>query len=214
MAQFQVCLIVIGGEFSGKMEIDLFFFSESRLVLLASCTTMCTITTKQHNCWVLVFKWNIHHVRASSALFTVAKIKIIVDWKLNILFVWACWTIHISSVILNWIFRFFRTLNPFTKLKKKNWFVLQKEYCAPDTWNRIEDIDSRFWWENGKCFCGGKYIRTHCGRRIHVPNRINFAIVVPRNSGKCTTHRISPQLFLTCLQHDTGSWGSGEIRDG
>ena len=37
------------------------------------CKAMCTITTKEHNCWLLVHKRNIQHVRGGFALFTVVE---------------------------------------------------------------------------------------------------------------------------------------------
>ena len=60
-------LNLIGGEISSKMEMVLIFV----VVTLLSCKTMCTVTTKQHNCRFLVLKSNIQNVEAGFALFTV-----------------------------------------------------------------------------------------------------------------------------------------------
>ena len=89
LAQVRVCLLVIGGEISSKIEMVFLFVVLTSL----SCKTMCTVTTKQHNCRFLVLKRNIQNVAAGFALFTVVK----TSRNVNTLFVSTCWTIHISD---------------------------------------------------------------------------------------------------------------------
>ena len=64
-----MCLIVIGGEISSKMEMVFLFRSRDSFF----CKTMGTVTTKQHNCRFLVLKRNNQNVAAGFALFTVVK---------------------------------------------------------------------------------------------------------------------------------------------
>ena len=109
-----------------------FFVITTRL----SCKAMCTIITKQHNCQFLVPKSVIQHVRAASALFEVVETGSFVSWKINKLFVWACWTIHISNDILNWFFRLFENKSPLTKLQAKRNFLFFK-------WNFVHSTSRR-----------------------------------------------------------------------
>ena len=69
LVQVRMCLFVIGGEFSSKKEMVFFFVVATTLF----CKTMCSITTKQHNCRFLVLKRNIQNVAAGFALFTVVE---------------------------------------------------------------------------------------------------------------------------------------------
>ena len=126
---------------------DDFFLSKSRLILLAKCT----ITTKQHNCWFLVLKRSTQHVRAGFALFTVVKTGNFFDWKVNTIFVRACWTIHISNNILNWFFRLFKNIKP--NSKRSEFACSSKGILHTCTWTSIEDIDSRFPQEIRKSYC-------------------------------------------------------------
>ena len=40
--------------------------------------------------------------------------------------------------------------------RKTNLFVVQREYCALDTWTCLEDTDNRFSEKNEKSFCACK----------------------------------------------------------
>ena len=70
--QVRMCLVVIGGEISSKMEKWrwLFFFVVATRLF---CKIMFTVAAKQHNCRFLVLKRNIQNVAAGFALFTVVE---------------------------------------------------------------------------------------------------------------------------------------------
>ena len=69
LEQVRMCLVVIGGQIASKLEMVFLFHSrDSR-----SCNEICSITTKQHNCWFLVPKRNVKNVAAGFALFTVVE---------------------------------------------------------------------------------------------------------------------------------------------
>ena len=61
-----MCLVVIGGETSSKMEMVFLLVVATRLC----CKTMCTVTAKQQICRFLLLKRNIQNVAAGFALFT------------------------------------------------------------------------------------------------------------------------------------------------
>ena len=69
LVHVRMCLVVIGGEIASKKEMDFFFVVATRL----SRKTMCSITTKQHNCRFFVLERNIQNVAAGFALFTVVE---------------------------------------------------------------------------------------------------------------------------------------------
>ena len=71
------------------------------MAICFSCKAMCTITAKQHNSWFMVLKRSNQHVGAGFALFTVVADGRFVVWKVNVLLVRACWTMHISKNMLN-----------------------------------------------------------------------------------------------------------------
>ena len=48
------------------------------------------------------------------------------------------------------------------------------------------------------------YSQTHCTRTIHVPNKVNNAIVIPRIRVACLTNRYCSQIIHTCLQRNIG----------
>ena len=114
LVQAQVCLWLVE-KFRQNWRWFIFFVVTTRF----SCKQKCTITTKQHYCRFLVLNRNIQHVRAGVALFTVVETGSFLSWKVNTLSAWACWTIHISNNILNWLFRRFKKINPLTKLQEK-----------------------------------------------------------------------------------------------
>ena len=60
-------LVVIGGEISSKTEMA------SRDSDSSFLQTMCTVTTKQHNCPFLILKRNIQNETAGFAHFTVVE---------------------------------------------------------------------------------------------------------------------------------------------
>ena len=65
LVQVRVCLVVIGGEFSSKMEMVFLFRSRE----WTFCKTMGTVIAKQHNCRFMIIKRNIQNVAAGFALF-------------------------------------------------------------------------------------------------------------------------------------------------
>ena len=86
-------MVAIGGEISSRMEMVFFFVVATRL----SCKTMCTVTTKQHNCRFLVLERNIQNIAAGFALFGVVETSRFIGRNVNTLFISTCWTIHISD---------------------------------------------------------------------------------------------------------------------
>ena len=96
---------------------------------------------------------------------------------------------------------------------KMELFVLEKDYCAPDTWIRIEDIDNHFFKRLKSLFIKANFLRTHFVRTIHVPKKFNIALVIPTIKGECATHRNCSQFSHTSLQRNIGSCRSGEFRD-
>ena len=76
-----------------------FFVVATRL----SCKTMCTITTKQHNCRFLVLKWIIKNMAAGFALFTLVKTIRFIRWSVATFFISTCWKIHISNNLLYFV---------------------------------------------------------------------------------------------------------------
>ena len=95
-----------------------------------------------------------------------------------------------------------------------NLFVLQREYCALDTWTRIEDLDCRFCREYEKSLTAHKVTRTHCIRTIHVLNSFIFAIVIPSIRDECVKHRHCSHKFHSCLLRKNCFCGVGEFHDG
>ena len=61
------------------------------------CKTLCSITTKPHNCQFLVLKRKIQNVTAGLALFGVEETSRFIGWNVNTLFTSTCWTVHISN---------------------------------------------------------------------------------------------------------------------
>ena len=89
--------------------------------------------------------------------------------------------------------------------RKRNLFQLQKEDCAPSTQMRIAGFDNRFCREIEKSIGQAKFTQTLSIWKIHVPNDINDAIVIPTISGECTTHRNCSQKCHTCKQQKIDS---------
>ena len=176
---------------------------------------MCTITIKEYNCPFFLPKRNIQHVRASFALFALVETGSLVGWRLNSLFVWACWTKHISNNILNWFFGRFENLGPSNKLQEKRVCSFFKSNIAHLTSGRaLKTLIVAFVEKHNSLFLHAKYIRAHCIRTIHVPKKFNNTNVIPRNRSECATHRSFCQFFHTCLQRNIGTCRSGKFRNG
>ena len=123
------------GTGSGVLDCDWRSQKWRWLVLLLDATCLaykrkCTISTKISYCWFLFCKGNIKHVRANLALFTVGETRIFVSWQVNTLLVCACWTKHISNIILNWFLRLFKNLNPLVILQEKRKCLLFRNNIA------------------------------------------------------------------------------------
>ena len=98
--------------------------------------------------------------------------------------------------------------------RKRNLFVVQKEYWALDTRTRIGGIENRSA-ERLKTFffVQAKFTRTLCVWTIHVLKENNSAIVIPIVRFECATHRNFSQLFHTCLQRNIVSCIDGDFCD-
>ena len=55
---------------------------------------------------------------------------------------------------------------------------------------------------------------SHFVRTIHVPNKFNNAIVIPKSRRECATPRRCSHYFHTCLLSKDGSCRGGDFRDG
>ena len=167
---------------------------------------MSTITTKQHICRFLVLQKNIQNVTTGFALFTVVGIGNSVSWKVSTLFVWACWTIHISNNFLNWFFCLFKNINSWPNSRKTSIIVLPNENCASDTCTSVEDID----------ILSIGLIVFLCTQSVFVKvNPIfNHGIVITTITVKCTTYRNRFHLIHTCLRGIIGCSRKGDFRDG
>ena len=154
-------------------------------------------------------------MRARFALFTVVETESLVGWKLNGLFVWAGWTIHISNNISKWFFCLFESLSPLNKLREKRVCSFFKENIAHLKSGRaLKRLIVAFAEKYNSLFLQAKYIRAQCIRTIHVPKKFNNANVKPRNRSECATHRNFSQFFYLCLQHNIGTCQSAKFRNG
>ena len=184
------------GRFEENMCVFWSWTSRPSLLWCFFKKAMCTISTKQHNCRFLVLQRNIQHVRASFVLFTVVEAGSFVRWKVDTLFVWACWIIHISKNILTWFLRLFKNINPLTKLQEiwYCWFF-RGTIAHLTRWRALGTliVASVKWLKS--LFVHAKYIRTLCIRTTRVPNKFNNAIVILRIRRDCTTLRNCSQLF-------------------
>ena len=169
-----------------------------------SCKTTCTITNKQHICEFLFLGKIIQQVGVGLALFTVVETGFFVGWKVNKLFVWACWTIHISNCNLNWFLRHFENVNPLAKLHKKRTFLFFKMNFAKLTRGRgLRTLTVTSADRLKKIFVHKNYIWTHYTLTKHVPNIFTNAIVISRIKRQSATHRNFSQLFHFCLHVTT-----------
>ena len=98
--------------------------------------------------------------------------------------------------------------------RKRNFFDLQKEYCAPGIQTHIADIHNRFCQEIEKCFCAGKVYPNTLYLENTRRNEINCANVITTITGEGTTHCNCSRIFHTFLQRNIGSGRDGEIHDG
>ena len=149
------------------------------------------------------------------APFTVEETGSFVAWKVNTFFVWACWSIHIYTKILNWFLRPLKNNNPSANLQERRIDLLFQGSIAHLTrWRAVRTLIVASVERLKNPFVHAKYIQTPCNWTIHAPNRLNNAIVIPRKRSECTTHRNCSQLVHTCLQRNIGSWRDAEFRDG
>ena len=88
--------------------------------------------------------------------------------------------------------------------RKRNLFILQKEYCAPGTQTlrtliiaSAQGIKSLFVHVN--------FTQTLCIWTIHVSNKNKSAIVIPTIGGECATHCNCSQKCHTCKQQNIDS---------
>ena len=123
LVQVRMCVVVIGGEFSSKMEMAFFFVISTQL----SGKAMCSITAKQHNCRFLVLKRNIQNVAAGFALFTVVETSRFIGWKVNTLFVSTCGTIHISDNLSHFVVH---TQFIFSKFGWLKWDFIEQSFVV------------------------------------------------------------------------------------
>ena len=79
------------------------WFSFFAVATRLSCKTMCTVTAKQHKCRFSILKRNLQNVAAGFALFTVVETSRCFVWNMNTLFISACWKIHISNSLVNFV---------------------------------------------------------------------------------------------------------------
>ena len=79
-------------------------------------------------------------------------------------------------------------------------FVLQREYCAPDTWTCFEDIDNHFYQAIEKSLYARKVSQNLFRLNKAHSQRGKNAFVIPTNKGRCATHLKCSQLFRPCLQ--------------
>ena len=91
--KFGCAWLWLAEKFLQKWRWFFFFVVATRLL----CKTMCTVTSKQHNCQFLVLKRNIENVAAGFGLFTVGETSRLIGWNVNTLFKFSCWPIHISD---------------------------------------------------------------------------------------------------------------------
>ena len=114
-----------------------------------SCRTLCTMTNKQHNCQFLVLNRKIQHVKAGFELLLVVETRIFNDWKMNTLFIRACWTIHISNNTLSCFFRVCQNTYPLTKLQEKRICLFFKTIKAHLThgllWAHWQSLPLKHW---------------------------------------------------------------------
>ena len=92
-----------------------------------------TSTTKKRKCPFLVLKRNIKHMRTSSALLAVVKTRSFVNLKVNTLFGWACWAIHLSYYILISLLCLSKNIKLLVTLQENEigcFSKRTKEYCA------------------------------------------------------------------------------------
>ena len=102
LVQVRMCLDLIGGEFSLKMEMAFLY----RIIVVAtrlSCKTMCTITANQHNCRFLVHKRNIRNMAEGFALLTVVETNRFIGYNVNTFFNSTCWTKNVSNSLLYFV---------------------------------------------------------------------------------------------------------------
>ena len=192
--------------------ICLFFFA---ITTRLSWKAICTISTTHHTCRFLVLKRKIQDVRASVALSTVVETGIFVDWKQNLLFVWACRTKHISNNILNSFLHLLGNVNPLVKRQEKGICLISKRNIAHLAHRRsLRTLIIASAERLKSILVQTKCTRTFCIRTKHVPNEINSAIILPTNRGESTSYCKCSQFLPTCLQRNIGSCRSGDFCDG
>ena len=134
---------------------------------------------------------------------------------MNTLFVWACWTKHISNKILNSNSCLFKTIYPLVTLREKRKCLFFKgniahltRGCALRTllFHSAERLKSLFVHAN--------YTRTQGFRTLRVPNEFNIAFVRPTIGTETVTYRKCSQLLHTCLQRSIDCCKCDEIRNG
>ena len=175
---------------------DKFPFSLTRLVFFAQqCVPLPTKNT-------VVGYWSSKsdkHVRGGFALFAVVKIGVFVGWKVNTLFIWACWIIHVTKNILDWFLSLFNNKNHFVKFhEKRNCLFFKKDNAHLTHVLALRTLIVAGVEGIKKLFRDAKFLRTQCSCTIHVSNRLNIAIDRAAIKGECATSRKSSQKFWIC----------------
>ena len=104
---------------------------------------------------------------------------------------------------------------PLTKLQQKRICLFFTRSSAHLTRRRAFKTMIIFFFKRLKSLLVyAKFLRNQFDRTRHVPNKCNYAIIIPTTRDWCATHRKNSQLINTCLQRNIGSCRGGELRDG
>ena len=123
-------------------------------------------------------------------------------------------TIDISNNILKWFRARFKNVNPWSSDKKRNLSDLQKIIAHLAHRPTLRTLKIAFAKRLKSSFVQAKFIQTLCIWPIHVPNKINSAIVIPTIRVESTTHCNCSRLIHTCLPRKIAPCREGEFRDG